>query len=167
MTQHVRWLGTSIAVVILIADLSTKATMIPYLTESGGLVELLPFVDLRLGYNRGVSFGLLSSNSEWAPWALAFIAFIVSAYLAMRLWRATYKHDALWAGLIIGGALGNAIDRLIDGVVTDFIDIHVLGFHWPTFNLADIAIVLGLSIVMLKGMRPSEKQIVANQDTIG
>jgi len=157
MTQHVRWLGASIAAAILIADLSAKAAMVSFLTWSNGQVELLPFLDLRLGYNPGISFGLLGSDVVWMPWALALIAFLISAYLAMQLWRATNKRDAIWAGLIIGGALGNAIDRLMDGVVTDFLDVHVSGFHWPTFNLADVAIVLGFTIVLLKSLRLPKK----------
>lgn len=157
MTRHVRGLGVSIAVAILIADLSSKFVMVSFLTKSGGLVELVPFFDLRLGYNPGVSFGLLGSHSDWMPWALALIAFIISAYLVMRLWRAKNKRDAIWIGLIIGGALGNAIDRLIDGVVTDFIDLQVFEYHWPTFNFADIAIVLGVAIVLLGSTRNSAK----------
>lgn len=149
MTQHTRWLGASIALAVLIADLSTKAAMISFLTKSNGWVELLPFFNLRLGYNPGISFGLLGSDSNWMPLVLASIAFSVTAFLAIRLWRATDKRDAIWTGLIIGGALGNAIDRLMDGVVTDFIDLHVSRFHWPTFNVADVAIVIGVTIVLL------------------
>ena len=157
MTRHVRGLGVSIAVAILIADLSSKFVMVSFLTKSGGLFDLVPFFDLRLGYNPGVSFGLLGSHSDRMPWALALIAFIISAYLVMRLWRAKHKRDAIWIGLIIGGALGNAIDRLMDGVVTDFIDLHVFDYHWPTFNLADIAIVLGVAMVLLGSIRNSAK----------
>ena len=157
MTQHVRWFGASIAAAILIADLSSKAAMVSFLTGSGDRVELLPFLDLRLGYNRGISFGLLGSYGDWMPWVLALVAFLVSAYLATLLWRATNKRDAIWIGLIIGGALGNAINRLIDGVVTDFIDLHVFEYHWPTFNFADIAIVLGVAIVLLGSTRNSAK----------
>ena len=71
----------------------------------------------------------------------------------MRLWRATTKTEAIWIGLIIGGALGNAVDRLVDGAVTDFLDIHINGYHWPTFNLADVAIVIGVAIIIFDGFR--------------
>ena len=76
MTQHVRWFGASIAAAILIADLSSKAAMVSFLTGSGDRVELLPFLDLRLGYNRGISFGLLGSYGDWMPWVLALVAFL-------------------------------------------------------------------------------------------
>ena len=66
----------------------------------------------------------------------------------MRLWRARTKTEAIWIGLIIGGALANATDRLVDGAVTDFLDVHINGYHWPTFNLADVAIVIGVVIVI-------------------
>ena len=157
MMQHVRWLGIFVALAITIADLSSKDAMVSFLTGSGDRVELLPFLDLRLGYNRGISFGLLGSYGDWMPWVLALVAFLVSAYLATLLRRATNKRDAIWIGLIIGGALGNAIDRLMDGVVTDFLDVHVFGIHWPTFNGADMAIILGVAILLLRSIRPSEK----------
>lgn len=157
MMQHVRWLGIFVALAIMIADLSSKDAMVSFLTGSGDRVELLPFLDLRLGYNRGISFGLLGSYGDWMPWVLALVAFLVSAYLATLLRRATNKRDAIWIGLIIGGALGNAIDRLMDGVVTDFLDVHVFGIHWPTFNGADMAIILGVAILLLRSIRPSEK----------
>ena len=152
-----RWLGIFVALAIMIADLSSKDAMVSFLTGSGDRVELLPFLDLRLGYNRGISFGLLGSYGDWMPWVLALVAFLVSAYLATLLRRATNKRDAIWIGLIIGGALGNAIDRLMDGVVTDFLDVHVFGIHWPTFNGADMAIILGVAILLLRSIRPSEK----------
>lgn len=153
MTQHVRWLGLGLAVTVLIVDLSTKSLMGAFLTESGGMLDILPFLDFRLGYNRGVSFGLLNSQNSWMPWVLAFLAFAVSVYLLLRLWRTDTNMDAIWIGLIIGGALGNGIDRLLDGVVTDFIDVHAFGYHWPTFNLADIAIVLGVAIVLIESVK--------------
>jgi signal peptidase II len=153
MTQHIRWFGLGLAVTILIVDLSTKSLMATLLTKSGGMMDLLPFLDFRLGYNRGVSFGLLNSQNFWMPWVLVFIAFAVSVYLVLRLWRTDSKMDAVWIGLITGGALGNGIDRIIDGAVTDFIDVHGFGYHWPTFNLADIAIVLGVAIVLLGSVR--------------
>lgn len=153
MTQHIRWFGLGLAVTILIVDLSTKSLMATLLTKSGGMMDLLPFLDFRLGYNRGVSFGLLNSQNFWMPWVLVFIAFAVSVYLVLRLWRTDSKMDAIWIGLITGGALGNGIDRIIDGAVTDFIDVHGFGYHWPTFNLADIAIVLGVAIVLLGSVR--------------
>lgn len=153
MTQYIRWLGLGLAVTILIVDLSTKSLVGTFLTESGGMLDILPFLDFRLGYNRGVSFGLLNSQKSWMPWVLAFFAFAVSVYLLLRLRRSDTKIDAIWIGLIIGGALGNGIDRLLDGVVTDFIDVHAFGHHWPTFNLADIAIVSGVAITLLGSVR--------------
>ena len=153
MTQDIRWLGLGLAVTILIVDLSTKSFMADMLTNTGGMLDILPFLDFRLGYNRGVSFGLLSSQNSWMPCVLAFFAFAVSVYLMSRLRRSETKIDAIWIGLIIGGALGNGVDRLLDGVVSDFIDVHGFGYHWPTFNLADVAIVLGVAIVLIQNVR--------------
>jgi signal peptidase II len=153
MTQDIRWVGLGLAITILIVDLLTKSFMADMLTNTGGMLDILPFLDFRLGYNRGVSFGLLSSQNLWMPWVLAFFAFAVSVYLMSRLRRSETKIDAIWIGLIIGGALGNGIDRLLDGVVTDFIDVHGFGYHWPTFNLADVVIVLGVAIVLIQNVR--------------
>ncbi|WP_034742923.1 signal peptidase II [Hyphomonas chukchiensis] len=153
MSRYLRMLGLSIVFFVFALDLASKALMFSALTKAGGLINLLPFFDFRLGFNHGVSFGLLSSQSDWAPWLLAAVALGISVYLSMRLWRATTKTESIWIGLIIGGALGNAVDRLVDGAVTDFLDIHINGYHWPTFNLADVAIVIGVAIIIFDGFR--------------
>ena len=162
MKMSVRILGFLIVGIVLATDLASKAAMYSALIKAGGVIEVLSFFDLRLGYNRGVSFGLLSSQSDWMPWALAVFAFAVSTYLSVRLWRARTKTEAIWIGLIIGGALANATDRLVDGAVTDFLDVHINGYHWPTFNLADVAIVIGVAIVIFDGFRKAE----ANQSEL-
>ena len=150
-------LGVAICVAILVVDLASKILMEAWLLRSGQLVEFLPFLDLRLGYNTGVSFSLLSSQSLLMPWLLAAFAVAVSAYLYLRLRRTKSDLEATWNGLIMGGALGNAIDRLIDGAVTDFLDIHVGAFHWPTFNVADVAIVLGVGLALWVAFAADQK----------
>lgn len=153
MKMRLQLLGVLTVLTVLATDLSSKALMFSALTQTGGLIEVLPFFDFRLGYNRGVSFGLLSSQSDWMPWALGVFAFVVSAYLSVRLWHAMTKTEAIWIGLIIGGALANATDRLVDGAVTDFLDVHINEYNWPTFNLADVAIVIGVAIVIFDEFR--------------
>lgn len=101
-----------------------------------------------LTYNRAASFGLLS-GLPW--WALAFIALAVVVTLSVWLWRTDVRPVGAAIGLLIGGALGNVLDRTRWGAVTDFLDFHVGAYHWPAFNMADVAIVTGVGLLLLAG----------------
>lgn len=109
---------------------------------------VLPFIDLTVVWNRGISYGLFQQHSEWGRWLLT--AFKLGAALFLTLWlrRAENRAEAIGIGLIIGGAIGNAIDRIIHGAVFDFLHFHVGSFSWYVFNVADAAIVIGV-IAML------------------
>jgi signal peptidase II len=98
----------------------------------------------------------LESDSGFGPWLIAGIA--VAIALALMIWLARTRRvwPALAVGLIVGGAIGNVIDRARLGWVIDFIDIHAAGYHWPAFNLADAGITLGVAILLIDGLfRPS------------
>ncbi|MBL8670769.1 MAG: signal peptidase II [Alphaproteobacteria bacterium] len=137
------FLGMAIAAAILAADQVTKLAMIEWLADHGRSVEVLGFLNLRLGYNKGISFGLLRDLLGERPWLVIVInAAIVSVLLAWML-RAERRSEVAALGSIVGGALGNVTDRVRQGSVTDFIDLHAYGWHWPSFNLADSAIVVG------------------------
>ena len=112
---------------------------------SDGL-PLLPGFNLTFLRNDGVTFGLFG-NMPW--WALSLIAFAVCGVLAVMLWRTTRYLEAVAYGLIIGGALGNIVDRLRFGGVTDFLDFYVGNTHWPAFNIADVAIVTGAALLFV------------------
>jgi signal peptidase II len=107
-------------------------------------LRLAPFLDLIVVWNRGISYGLFQQDSEIGRWAL--VAISLAAALGLSLWirRATGRILALSLGLIVGGALGNVIDRFAYGAVFDFIHIHVGSFSWYVFNVADAAIVAGV-----------------------
>jgi len=107
------------------------------------VIEIFPFFNLVLGFNKGISFGLLSSENSAAPYLLSIFAIIVVTFLSTLLWRSRHRTEAVGIGCIIGGALANVTDRLADGAVTDFLDFHVVSYHWPTFNIADAAIFCG------------------------
>lgn len=109
----------------------------------GEIHEILPFANLRLGFNRGISFGLLPADEAWGVLALIVITALICVGMAVWSVRAQAWQESVALALILGGALGNLIDRVRDGMVTDFIDLHAAGYHWPTFNGADIAITLG------------------------
>lgn len=114
-------------------------------------IEVLPFYNLVMVWNEGVSFGLFNNDQAHAAMPLILSGFSLVLSFAFMLWMFSTKDrlTALSLALIVGGALGNVIDRLRFGAVIDFLDIHVAGFHWPAFNLADSCIVLGVAALVL------------------
>ena len=148
-----RW-GVAAALLAVVVDQATKAWALAALWPpySEGIV-LLPVLNLRLGFNTGVTFGMFRESAADAVWVLVAIKLGVVALLGWWLWRTRLRAEALGLGLIIGGALGNIIDRIVQGAVTDFVDAHYAGWHWPTFNLADVAIVCGVGLLILASLR--------------
>ena len=112
-------------------------------------VEVTSFLNWVLVGNRGVSFGLLSGVG---PWVFVGIALAVTAGLMVWLARSRQGWLAWAVGLIAGGALGNVIDRARLGAVVDFVDLHVAGYHWPAFNVADSAITIGVGLVVIDAL---------------
>ena len=112
---------------------------------SKGRVTVTSFLDLVFVVNKGVSYGMLTQDGHEGQWLLAGFAVLTS--LALWIWLAKTGTGRLMAGslgLIIGGALGNALDRLLIGGVADFFSLHAWGFYWYVFNIADVAIVAGV-----------------------
>ena len=109
----------------------------------GDVYAVLPNFNLRLSFNQGISFSLFTETFTDRPLMLAGITLAVTALLSLLLIRSATRLEAMALGLIIGGALGNIVDRLRIGAVVDFLDIHAWDFHWPAFNLADSAIAIG------------------------
>jgi signal peptidase II len=138
-------LGLTVAGLVIIADQAQKAWML-YVYDIGakGVVTVTPFLDLVLLWNPGISYGLLPQDS--AIGRLGLILFAVLASLALIVWlaRVTSRLTACAIGLIMGGAVGNAIDRIAYGAVADFFAFHAFGFEWYVFNIADVAIVAGV-----------------------
>jgi lipoprotein signal peptidase len=142
--------GLAAALLAALLDQITKAWALSALWPpySDG-IALLPVLNLRLGFNTGVTFGMFRESAADAVWALVAVKLAVVGLLAWWLWRAVSRVEALGIGLVIGGAAGNIIDRVVRGAVTDFIDAHYGGWHWPTFNTADVAIVCGVGLLLL------------------
>lgn len=114
------------------------------LKEIGDYDLLSPFVVFRMAWNRGVNFGLLSNDTELARWALIAMALGISIWVALWVRREGGVRTEVFAGLLIGGALGNVVDRVIYGAVADFLNMSCCGIDNPySFNLADISIFLG------------------------
>lgn len=113
-------------------------------------VEILPFFNVVMVWNRGVSFGMLDEGVT--PLALVGLAVLITAVFGVWLARTVRGIEATACALVIGGAVGNIIDRVRFGAVADFIDIHVAGWHWPAFNLADSCITLGIALVVIDAL---------------
>ena len=138
-------LGLSVAAVTALADQAHKAWMLyVYDIAARGIVRIASFFDLVLVWNRGISYGLFPQESALGRLGLILFAFGASAGLAAWLARVDTKLTAVSIGLIIGGAIGNAIDRILYGAVADFFSLHAFGFQWYVFNIADAAIVAGV-----------------------
>ena len=131
-----------LALVVLAADLVTKQIMLGWIFEPPRRVAVLPFLNFVPVWNPGISFGMLANGGVAVTVMLTLLAFAVAAWM---LWRAPgfQPMERLGAGLIAGGAIGNAIDRIRFGKVVDFIDVYVQTWHWPAFNIADAGITLG------------------------
>ena len=137
--------GAALAVATVVCDQVHKAWMITIFGDAQRpKITVTPFFDLVLVWNPGISYGLFKQYSDAGRWVL--IGFAVAAAIALTYWLAQLQTRlaAASVGLIIGGALGNAIDRVHYGAVADFFSFHVSGFNWYVFNLADVAIVAGV-----------------------
>jgi signal peptidase II len=152
-------LGLGIAAAAAAADQIHKIWMIALFEKEGvSRIEITSFFDLVMVRNPGISYGLLKQESAAGRWALA--AFSLCAVLALILWLAQLQMrlTAISVGLIAGGALGNAIDRIRFGEVADFFSFHIGDwFHWYVFNLADVAIVAGVAGLLYDSLRSSHK----------
>lgn len=144
-------LGLGVALVVIVFDQISKA-MVLDVFQTGEVVRVTPFLNFVLVWNRGVSFGMLESMGATVPWLLAGLALAVVIGLAVWLRHAENHLVAGGIGLVIGGALGNVIDRVRFGAVVDFIDVHAFGWHWPAFNIADSAICVGAIVLLVDGL---------------
>ena len=144
--------GLVIAAVCTALDQASKWWLMGVLERAGGPIELLPFFNLVMVWNPGVSFGMFQSGNAWAPWILSALALVIVFVLVRWLGKAETRFIAAGLGLVIGGALGNVIDRMVWGKVADFFDVYIDTWHWPAFNIADAAIVIGAAILLLDGL---------------
>jgi len=145
-----RWLALSALVIVL--DQTTKA----WVTSAFKLNESLtvtPFFDLVWVYNVGAAFSFLAGASGWQRWFFVALALGISAWIVTML-RQHARERLLPAALalILGGALGNVVDRLTHGAVVDFLDFHYAGYHFPAFNLADSAISVGVALMLWQSL---------------
>jgi len=147
-----KWLWVS--VVVLLLDQCTKLLADAMLVLHQQ-VAVIPYLALFKAYNPGAAFSFLGDASGWQRWFFIVIAVIVIAVLLVWLRRLTAaeKATSLALALILGGAAGNLIDRLVYGYVIDFIDVYYGSWHWPAFNVADAAISVGAFLLLLDAFR--------------
>ena len=142
-------LGVWTAAGVFVVDQITKLWILFVVRlEDTGPWTLLPFLDFVMVWNRGVSYGLFQQTSDAGRWALVALSIGASIWLSLWLRKATSRLEALALALIIGGALGNVVDRIAYGAVADFVHLHWGEWSWYVFNVADAAIVVGVVALM-------------------
>ena len=151
-------LGVPVIGLVLILDQISKLIAYDALWNPLRRVELLTFLDLVPVENSGISFGLFQGDDKTGVWLITGVALAVSAGRGSWLIRVDRRWPTFALSLIIGGALGNVIDRLRLGWVIDFIDFHVNTWHWPAFNIADTVIVIGVAMLLIDGLFGTEKK---------
>ncbi|MGM0517413.1 MAG: signal peptidase II [Pseudomonadota bacterium] len=159
---NLRWLWLSI--VVLAADQLSKWAALAGLSYARP-VEVLSFFDLTLLYNTGAAFSFLADHDGWQRWFFVFLAGVITAALLAWLVFVAIRDWRVKAGitLVIGGAIGNVIDRVAYGHVVDFLDFHVAGWHWPAFNIADAAITIGVALIIWAELRPAGRESVSDE----
>jgi len=140
--------------IVATLDLWSKSWMTELLAPVRRTIQIAPFLNLSLGHNPGISFGLFPANTDEARAALLGIAVVLTLIMIVLGLRARHRLERLGFALITGGAVGNAADRRGDGYVTDFLDFHAFGWHFPTFNLADVAITFGVVAMLAATFAP-------------
>jgi signal peptidase II len=141
--------GVLLALVVILVDQLTKLWVFNNFVP-GESISVTPFFNLVLVFNPGAAFSFLADHAGWQRWFFSVIALTISGWIVWQLRTAkpgTWLSVAL--ALIMGGALGNLIDRLWLGMVIDFIDVHAAGWHWPAFNIADSAVCVGAVLYVL------------------
>jgi len=144
-----------IAAAIFITDQIMKALVLgPFgLLVEGDSLELLPIFNLTLVHNEGISLGLLQASSDAMRWGLVAMTGAVSLFVASWLWREANRLDALGLSLVLGGALGNLVDRVRFGYVVDYADLHFGAFRpFLVFNIADAAITIGVLVLLARAL---------------
>ena len=157
MTRSLRH-GLVIAALVILFDQVTKWIALSGVDFGAHPISVTSFFNLVLVWNRGVSFGMFNDAGAAGPWILSGLA--IAVVLGLLYWlRQTETWLTVTAlGLVIGGALGNVIDRFRFGAVIDFLDFHLAGYHWPAFNVADAAICVGAVLLLLDGLLSPERQ---------
>lgn len=152
--------GIMLASLVFIADQIVKYAMLgPLQLKSRGVIHIISFFDLRYAENRGVSMSFLTADNDGERWALVALTAVITAGVAVWMWREKLRGDVLALSLVLGGALGNIVDRVRYGYVVDYADLHIGAFRpFYIFNLADACISIGVLILLARAFLISDKQ---------
>ena len=154
-----RRLGLATVLIVFIADQLLKCWLLygVGLAENGPY-DLTSFLTIVLAWNRGISYGLFQQGTDLGRWFLVVISFVAAIWLWRWMWREPQRFSVFSLALIIGGALGNGVDRAVYGAVVDFVHFHWGSFSWYIFNIADVAIVVGVLGLLYESFRPSTEK---------
>jgi signal peptidase II len=146
-------LGLAIAAVILVLDQVTKWWLLQTMQAANEpFIDVTGFFNIVLVWNRGVSFGMFNNDAGLNGMVFSLLAAVITVALLVWLRRAASPLIRIAIGLVIGGAIGNVVDRLRLGAVVDFLDFHLGSWHWPAFNVADSAICVGVALMVIDGL---------------
>ncbi len=151
--------GARLAAAVFVLDQATKLFVLFVIDiEMNEPIRLLPFLDVVMVWNRGISYGLFQQESEIGRWALVVLSILASIGIAIWMMRAETTRLATALALLLGGAIGNAVDRVAYGAVADFIHLHWGEWSWYVFNVADAAIVAGVVLLLYDSYRSDERR---------
>ena len=155
-----RTAGFIAAALVFLADQLSKWTIAsPLRLQERGVIELLPIFDLKWVENYGVSMGFLTADSEMGRWLLVGLTAAIATGVIVWLWREKQRPDAIALGFVLGGAIGNILDRVRFGHVVDFADLHFGEWHpFLVFNVADAAITVGVLLLVLRALLTRERK---------
>ena len=139
-------------------DQVTKWWIINYIMQPIKILPITPFFNIVLTWNSGISFGIFSNQGSFSVIILSTLATLIVFFLAVWLMKAVNKKLIIGLICIIGGAIGNIIDRVYHGAVIDFLDFHIKSYHWPAFNVADSCIFIGATLIILDSLFPDKKE---------
>ena len=145
-------IGLTAAAGALVIDQALKWLIIAAVMQPPRVLPVTPFFNLVLVFNKGISFGLFNTSAAANAWIFSGLAAVIIVFLLTWLRKAEGAWTAAALGLIIGGALGNVIDRFSRGGVVDFLDFYVADFHWPAFNAADSFIAVGAVFLIAESL---------------
>ncbi len=151
-----------LAAFVFVADQMCKWVVVgPLGLKAARQIVVLPFFNLTWVQNYGVSLGLLTASNETSRWLLVALTAAISAGVAVWIWREKLRADALALGLVLGGAMGNIVDRARFGYVVDYADLHFGSFQpFLVFNVADAAITIGVLLLLVRAVLTREKTAV-------
>ncbi len=144
--------GLITALAAVVSDQASKALVFGFLAETQPVVAVTPFFNLVSAWNTGVSFSMFDNLGGAGVYILSAFSLVVVGFLLYWLSREKTLLMQVSLGMVIGGAIGNVIDRVRIGAVFDFLDVHFGGYHWPGFNLADSFICIGAVLIICDGL---------------